>query len=272
MDILEKVLWAESQWVADLKDLAPKVRPRFQLAPLPLAGPLLAPDKHITFLLTDPCVQELLELVRLAHMWQLEDVMNELPSAIQNVEWDPDEERSALADLYAACDLPEEVYEAAILELLGVARVDLAELLRLVPSPRGEHLRLIFEHNTPGGREVGLDGAAKYLSSAQLPLLRFSEASSMLRVLDKKAAKQAASKQAKAGALLLLNALQCLEHAPPLLCTPVLYFPAPGSVGVACSVFNRCIKDMFQHYLRCAIEGPAWSRPWDGSISVLESG
>ena len=72
--------------------------------------------------------------MKFARMWQFEDVMAELPTAIRRAGWDTDQEQSALADLYTACGLPQEIYEAAIMALVSVAKVALADLLRLAAS------------------------------------------------------------------------------------------------------------------------------------------
>ena len=187
----------------------------------------------------------------MAQLWQIDIVTDAMPCFISSRHWHTEQEQSALADLYARPNLGSNLYQAAILELIKAAEAQPAKLLRLVPNPQIGHLSSLLASLT-------LTGAVEYLKSAQLPLMSFCAASSLLRHLDKMAATCAHPDKGCAGQLELVNALhsEAVEDTPTLHCKPVTYFPwpAPGTAGITCSSLDRCIKDLLHHYLCEAIE------------------
>ena len=213
---------------------------------------------------TNHRLQELLNLVEVAQMWQIDVVTDAMPAFISSRDWHTEQEQSALADLYARSYLGSNLYQAALLELIKAAKAKPSELLRLVPRPQVGHLSRVLESLT-------LVGAVEYLNGAQLPLISFGLASTLLPHLDKMAA--TCARKGRAGQLDLVDALhlQAVEDTSKLQCKLVTYFTDHEAVGIICSSFDRCIKDMLHHYLREAIQyqhgARSWPRQWGGRLA-----
>lgn len=197
---------------------------------------------------SNPRLQDLLNLFEVAQMWQIDAVTHEMPDFISRHRWRTEQGQSALADLYARPNLGVRVYQAAIFELLNAAGPEPTKLLRLVPSPQEGHLLCPSASLT--------HRAVECLNGAQLPLISFGDASTLLRHLDTMAAILAEPHPGSAGQLALLNALhsKAVKDAPKMHCEPLTYFPAHGAIGMTCSSLDRCIKDMLHHYLCEAIK------------------